>query len=360
MTCAIGSIDRFRQTIISSKASIGEAIAQLENAGTGALLLCDGENFLRGLLTDGDLRRAILKEISFDSPCEEIANPDPIVAPTNCQPDEALRLMDHAREFVLNHLPIVNEAGQVVDLILRSDLISDERLQLSAMIMAGGFGKRLQPLTNDTPKPMLPIGDKPLLELTIRKLRKAGIRRVNVSTHYLAEKISDHFGDGKLFDVDIKYIREDQPLGTAGGLRLLEGQSETLLVINGDIVTDVDFRSMLAYHREHRADVTVGVCRYELKVPYGVIECNGSWVKRVREKPVLPFLVNAGIYILEPAVCRFIPEDDTFDMTDLIERLVENHKQVISFPIVESWLDIGQKADYERAQRNFENGVARI
>jgi NDP-sugar pyrophosphorylase family protein len=182
---------------------------------------------------------------------------------------------------------------------------------------------------------------------------------VNVSTHYLADKISDHFGNGQAFDVDINYVHEDRPLGTAGGLKLMEVPDETLLVINGDIVTDVDFRSMLAYHREHGAAATVGVCRYDLQVPYGVIECDGSRIRKVQEKPVLNFLVNAGIYLLEPVVYRFIPKGDRFDMTDLIERLVEKGRHVVSFPIVEQWLDIGRKDDYEQAQKIVRSGGMR-
>lgn len=356
MVSAVAPIDRLTKTIVSSQASIAEAIAQLERAGTGALLLCDNGRILRGLLTDGDLRRAILRGVPFDKPCSEIANPDPIVASVNCQPAEALRLMDHAREFVLNHLPVVDETGRVVDLMLRSDLVSEERLGLSAVIMAGGFGTRLRPLTDEVPKPMLTLGDRPLLELTIERLRDAGIRRVNLTTHYLAESISDHFGDGEAFDVEISYVREDRPLGTAGGLKLLEQSNETLLVINGDIVTQVDFRSMLAYHREHGADVTVGVRQYEVQVPYGVVDCDGSRVRKVEEKPVLHFLVNAGIYLLEPTVSRYIPDGHRFDMTELIDRLIEKGRHVVSFPIVEYWQDIGQRADYERAQEYVRNG----
>ncbi|MCM3874389.1 MAG: nucleotidyltransferase family protein [Pyrinomonadaceae bacterium] len=350
------SIDRLTRTIIPSHASIAEAIAQLERAGTGALLLCDKERILRGLLTDGDLRRAILRGIPFDKPCSDIANPEPIVAIGIREAADALSLMDHAREFLLNHLPVVDDLGRVVDLVLRSDFVSEEKLGLSAVIMAGGFGSRLRPLTDDVPKPMLTVGDRPLLELTIERLKDAGIKRVNLTTHYLAESISDHFGDGQAFDVDIRYVHEDRPLGTAGGLKLLEESNETLLVINGDIVTEVDFRSMLSYHREHGADVTVGVRQYELQVPYGVIDCDGSRVRKVEEKPVLHFLVNAGIYLLEPTVYRYIPSGLRFDMTDLIGRLIEKGRHVVSFPIVEYWLDIGQRADYERAQEYARNG----
>jgi NDP-sugar pyrophosphorylase family protein len=205
---------------------------------------------------------------------------------------------------------------------------------------------------------MLKLGDRPLLELTIERLRDAGIRRMNVTTHYLPEAISNHFGSGEAFDVEIRYVKEDQPLGTAGGLKLMENCDETLLVINGDILTEVDFRSMLRYHKEHGADLTVGVRQYEVQVPYGVVDCDGSRVRKLQEKPLLHFLVNAGIYLLEPTVYRYIPDHHRFDMTDLIERLIDKGRHVVSFPVVEYWMDIGQKADYERANEYVRNGGA--
>jgi len=354
------SSDRFAKALISSQATIAEAVAQLEHAGTGALVLCDDERVLYGLLTDGDLRRAILRGIPFNNPCRSIANLEPVVGEVGCSAIIALGLMDHAREFVLNHLPIVDDLRKVVDLLLRSDLVSEEGIGLSAVIIAGGFGMRLRPLTDDVPKPMLKLGDRPLLELTIERLRDAGIRRMNVTTHYLPEAISNHFGSGEAFDVEIRYVKEDQPLGTAGGLKLMENCNGTLLVINGDILTEVDFRSMLRYHNEHGADLTIGVRQHEIQVPYGVVDCDGPRVRKLQEKPLLHFLVNAGIYLLEPIVYRYIPDHHRFDMTDLIERLIERGRHVVSFPVVEYWMDIGQKADYEQAKEHVGNGGALV
>src|SRR5687767_12977454 len=238
----VAPFNRLRNVTIHGGASISEAVAQLERAGTGALVLCDENRFLLGLLTDGDLRRAILRGVRFDRPCSSIANPDPVIGPPDYTPAEALYLMDHSREFVVNHLPVVDENGCVVDLLLRSDFVTEERIGLSAVIMAGGFGTRLRPLTDTLPKPMLPLGDRPLLELTIDRLHDAGIRRVHLTTHYLADAITSHFGDGRAFDVDITYVAEDTPLGTAGGLKRVAQDDEPLLVINGDILTEVDFR----------------------------------------------------------------------------------------------------------------------
>jgi NDP-sugar pyrophosphorylase family protein len=216
--------------------------------------------------------------------------------------------------------------------------------------MAGGKRTRLMPLTADTPKPMLPVGDKPLLELIIGQIRAAGIRQVNIATHQLKEKITEHFGDGKRFGIDIDYIDEESPLGTAGALGLIEPPADPILVMNGDVLTRMDFRSMVSYHKKNEADLTVGVRQYDLSVPYGVVECDGPLVKQLREKPMFNFMVNAGIYVVEPAVLSYIPAGKRFDMTDFIQTLMDSGRRVVAFPVIEYWLDIGQHTDYQKAQ----------
>jgi len=340
---------RLSSVMISPDTALSEAIAILDSAGTGALVLCGEDQKLFGVLTDGDIRRAILRGVSFDRPCGTIATREPVVASPSESPAELLRTMN---DFDVNHLPVVDAEGKVVDLLLRRDLATDEGAPLSAVIMAGGFGTRMRPLTETTPKPMLPIGGRPLLELTIERLRKAGISRVNITTHYLAENIKRHFGDGRAFGVSLNYVSEDQPLGTAGGLRLVKDCGEPLLVINGDILTGINFQEMLDYHRQLGADVTVGARRYDIQVPYGVIDCDGPRVLGLREKPQLTFMINAGIYLLEPSVYKYIPNGDRFDMTDLILRLTQVGRHVVTFPIMEYWLDIGHPADYRQAQQD--------
>lgn len=190
------------------------------------------------------------------------------------------------------------------------------------------------------------------MELTLEKLHNAGIEHVDISTNYRAANIVDHFGDGKAFGIELNYIQEDQPLGTAGALGLMKTPKGTLLVINGDIITHVDFGTMLAYHQEHKADITVGVRQYSVEVPYGVLECEGPNVRKLKEKPQVTFLVNAGIYLLEPSVYDSISRGEHLDMTELIQRLLDSKRPIVSFPIIEYWLDIGQPADYERAQND--------
>ncbi|HEY9087656.1 MAG TPA: nucleotidyltransferase family protein [Anaerolineaceae bacterium] len=347
---------RLQKLIIPASLSIAAAMEAMDRAGFGILLICGAERRLEGVLTDGDIRKAILRGDALDQPCGDIASRSPIIATDPVSPAEALDLMDNSRSYFVNQLPVLNAGGQVVDLVLRSDLIKVDHIPMSAVVMAGGEGTRLRPLTDSLPKPMLPVGDRPLLEIIIQRLRAAGIQNVNVTTHYKSEKIADYFGDGQKYGVDIRYINEETPLGTAGGLSLIETPKEPLLVINGDILTRVDFRAMLSFHRQHDAALTIGVRAYNFQVPYGVIECDGPDVRGVREKPVYSFFVNAGVYLLEPEAHQMIPAGQHFDMTDLMAVLLAQGKRVVSFPIVEYWQDIGQHTDYEQVQRDVQDG----
>jgi NDP-sugar pyrophosphorylase family protein len=204
---------------------------------------------------------------------------------------------------------------------------------------------------------MLPVGNRPLLQHTLEQFSQAGIRQVHITTHYLAEKIREHIGDGAAFGLSVQYRHETEPLGTAGALRHFDGGGvDPLLVINGDVLTTVNYRAMLEYHREHGAKLTVGVRQCSVAVPYGVVECDGSRVRQIREKPDLRFFCNAGIYLVEPSVCRSIPADRRTDMTDVIESMLAAGEPVVSFPIHEYWLDIGKLDDYERAQLEMGGG----
>ncbi len=341
---------RFESALIFPTMSIAEAIAVLDKAGTGALVLCTHDRLLRGLLTDGDIRRAILQGKSMAAACETIASRRPIVATRDISVREALDLMN---QHDISHLPVLDAENHVVEFLLRKDLVPEVRPDLSAVIMAGGYGKRLLPLTETVPKPMLPVGNRPLLELTIRQLRRSGIRDVNLTTHYLSESIVNHFGDGEGFGVRLNYLKEDHPMGTAGGLKQMKRPEGTFLVINGDILTGVPFQEMLAYHRKHRAMLTVGVRKHDMQVPFGVVECEDVRITKLQEKPSLSFFINAGTYLLEPSACDYIPEGRPFDMTDLIQKLLDAGRPVVSFPIMEYWLDVGQHEDYQKAQEDM-------
>ena len=345
---------------LAPERTIRDAIAAIDRSAKGIALIIDVERRLLGTITDGDVRRAMLENLPLDAAVSLLLErkaqryAQPVTAPAATDDAHLLHLM---HEHAVHQIPILDAEGRVVGLVTMGELLGEEPPPMQAVIMAGGFGKRLLPLTELTPKPMLQVGDRPLMERTIEQLRGAGIRRVAVTTHYLPEKISDHFGDGAAFGVELNYVSEDTPLGTAGALGLMDAPSEPLLVINGDVLTRVNFRAMHAYHREHRADLTVAVRQFSMQVPYGVVDAVDGNVTAVREKPDVHFLVNAGIYILEPSVYQFLESGQRCDMPELIHRLLDAGRTVSSFLIHEYWLDIGKHADYERAQVDASEGT---
>jgi dTDP-glucose pyrophosphorylase/CBS domain-containing protein len=344
--------ERLERIIIGPRTPISEAMSLLDKAGTGALLLSETDGILAGLLTDGDIRRAILQRKSMGMACVEIASRKPVVASPDISAKDALHLMN---QFNVNHLPLVDMGNRVVDFLQRKD-VAEIGQNLSAVIMAGGYGKRLLPLTETIPKPMLPVGDRPLLELIIQQLRRSGIRDVNLTTHYLSDSITDYFGDGEDFGVSLNYFQEDHPMGTAGGLKHMKRPEGTFIVINGDILTTLPFQEMLAYHRQHGAVLTAGVRKHEVHIPFGVVECEDVRIVGLTEKPSFGFFINAGAYLLEPRAWDFIPQQQRFDMTDLIHKLLDAGLPVVGFPIMEYWVDVGKKEDYQRAQEDVGKG----
>ena len=348
-------IQNIDQLIVSPETPISECLALLNKASMGILLVCADNKILKGVITDGDIRRAFLSGMSFENPCIKIAGKSPLTANEHTTPISALNLMDHGKKHTVHHLPVLDEKGTVIDLILRRNICerSDNFPELKAVVMAGGFGTRLRPLTESIPKPMLSVGDRPLLERIIDQLKEAKIKHIDITTHFMPEKIIEHFGDGSNFGVDINYVSEEKPLGTAGALSLIDKPETPILVINGDILTQVDFEAMLAFHKEQKSLLTVGVRQYEFQIPYGVVECIGPKVCKLQEKPTKSFLVNAGIYLLEPEVQQMVPDNEFTNMTDLIDRLLEQGKTVTSFPVMEYWLDIGQISDYNQAQNDI-------
>ena len=343
------------QFVVRPQTPISEALPILNRTDTDLLLLCENDRQLVGTLSCGDIRQAMLGGVSLNEPCLRVADLNPMTASSYVSHSEARHLMN-GKGTRFAHLPLVDGDGRVVNLLSRDDWLEQDHLPLSAVIMAGGFGTRLRPLTNNLPKPLLPIGGRPIMELIVEQLRDAGIRRFYVTTHYLPEKIMNHFGDGRSFGIDITYVSEETPLGTAGALGLIENPNRPLLVINGDILTKLDFRAMWSFHRANKAALTVAVRQYEYQVPYGVMESEGPYLRQLSEKPRLNFLVNAGIYLLNTVVRSHIPTGQRFDMTDLMQSLLDDGRPVANFPIIEYWLDIGQHADYQQAQKDFQTG----
>lgn len=346
--------------VIQSSATLRDAITCIDKNAKGIAFVVDSNLRLLGSISDGDIRRAILNGVSLSLTVQvmldgrkQAGGHGPITARAEDSDADLLRLMN---EQEIRQIPVLDSEGHILRVAFLGDLVREYELPINAVVMAGGFGTRLRPLTDNTPKPMLPIGDRPILEWTIEKLKKTGIHHISLTTHYKPEAISEHFGNGDDFGVEIDYIHEETPLGTAGALGLVGKVDGPLLVINGDILTQVDFRTMLDYHRKHRACLTVGVRQYELQVPYGVLECSGARVCKVSEKPQLNFLVNAGVYLIEPSALEYIPQGRNFDMPDLIQSLINDKRMVVSFPILEYWLDVGRPADYATAQEDVRSG----
>jgi dTDP-glucose pyrophosphorylase/CBS domain-containing protein len=345
--------------LIGPDTTIREAMVRIDANQRGIVLVVGPDRRLLGTVTDGDIRRAILSGLDLELTVSALVdrkparvNQPPLTVTVGTSVPELLETMNR---HDVRHLPIV-DGDRIVDIAFLADLIKEYQLPLRAMIMAGGFGTRLKPLTDQTPKSMLRVGDRPLLELIVRQLQQAGIRRVNLATHYKADVIEQHFGDGTEFSVDIQYVNEHRPLGTAGAIGLLSASHEPLLVINGDILTQLDFAAMLEFHRTHGADMTIAVRPSEFHVPYGVVETAGVDVVAVSEKPVMRYFVNAGIYLLNPDVCEFVPNGQHYDMPDLIGRLIAERRRVISFPVHEYWRDIGKTDDYRQAVADAEKG----
>jgi dTDP-glucose pyrophosphorylase/CBS domain-containing protein len=353
----------FGSLCIRTDSSIRQAIDCIERSTAKIVLVVDAERRLLDTITDGDIRRAILADTNLDADVSDLRGrkgsnsryQQAITASIETEKSVLLSLM---KQNDIRHIPLVDEKQSVVGLVTLRELIADDTLPMQAVVMAGGSGTRLRPLTENLPKPMVPVGGRPMLERIIEQLRDAGVSRVMVTTHYKGELISNHFGDGQRFGVNISYMEEDKPMGTAGGLSQLEPSDDPILVINGDILTRVDFRAMLDFHVEHKAEMSVAVRRHETQIPYGVIETEDERITQVLEKPIVNHFINAGIYLLNPAVFKLIPENDSYDMPELINRLINDGRTVISFPVREYWLDIGQHKDYMRAEEDVRKGKA--
>lgn len=348
------------QLTVSVGSVIEEAMLAIDRGRHGIALLVDGGGRFVATITDGDIRRAILAGATPSSPIELTIKhhpPDqgPSVVATVGTPTSTLLALMQAR--LVKAVPVLDSQGRAVELALLEEALPTG-IGILALVMAGGYGMRLRPLTSDIPKPMLLVSGKPVLAHILEQLVQAGIRHVVISTHHKPEVITSYFGDGSDHGISIRYIHEENPTGTAGALRLMDKPVEPLLVINGDILTRVDLRAAVWFHRENRADMTVAVRMHGLQVPYGVVELDGSRITQLVEKPTVKSFVNAGIYILEPTVFSQIKRAglERYDMTDLIcELLLQNHF-VAAFPIMESWIDIGLPSDYARAEEEFGNG----
>lgn len=336
--------------IIYQHESVRDALIKLDDLKLNPILLVvDGDNTLIGSLTDGDLRRGFIKGLTFDNALLDYLQPDPLHIK-----EEELHKTDinglRKRNFLI--VPVVNKDKQVVKVLNLQTIQSI--VPADVFIMAGGKGTRLMPLTKDTPKPMLHVGDKPIIEHNIDRLVKYGIKNIYISVNYLADKIKEYFQDGSDKGVSINYVQEDRPLGTLGSVKLVDDlEHDYVMVMNSDILTDIDYNGFFQTFLRSGADMAVATTSYQVDVPYGVMEVgNGNFVNALKEKPRYTYYSNAGIYIIKKELLGLVPQNEFYNVTDLMEALIKQGKKLISFPILGYWLDVGKPQDFEKAQED--------
>jgi len=348
---------RLVDVLVPEGSALRDALEAMTRSGRQIALVVDPERRLLGLMTDGDVRKAILRGVTLDAKVEEVMNRAPVVAPAGLSRGEALALM---RSRAIRHVPVLDAHHVVVDVLRLEDLLTPvPPLGNRVVIMAGGEGRRLRPLTESTPKPMLRVGGTPILELLIERLRQSGIVDVLITLRHRSEMIREHLGDGGRLGVRIEYVEESEPLGTMGALTLVRDRLDLpFFVVNGDILTKCDFRAMWEFHRSQGgAAMTVGVSLYQVEIPYGEFVLKGKRIEHVDEKPRKEFPINAGIYVLEPSVVDIIPPGSYFDAPELIRLLLDRGAHVAGHVIREYWLDVGRHPDLEKANRDVAEGL---
>lgn len=337
-----------RDILISPEFSILDAMKVLDETAMQVLLVVDEHQVLLGSVTDGDFRRGILANIDMKAAVCEVMNKSPLTVSLGTSRSESLTLMQQA---FIHCLPVVNELGKVFALETETKLLWQGVKDTWVVLMAGGLGMRLRPLTEHTPKPLLKVDGKPILENILERFIEQGFRNFFISVNYKAEMIQDYFGDGSQWDCKIAYLHETKRLGTAGALSLLpeDNQPEHIIVMNGDLLTTVDFRQVLNFHQETFAVASMCVKDYSIQVPYGVVDVDGHHFKGVKEKPAHQYYINAGMYILNSELLDDIQTNTYLDITDMFENFRGDNKPLSVFPMRENWVDIGNIADYEKA-----------
>jgi len=342
----------FQKLLVNTKSTMQEVIQVMDAAGQGLALVVSDNNALLGIVTDGDLRRALLNQCGMTSLVSEFMNTTPKTMGSHASRAEIQDFMD---KNSIIHIPLTDKNNILTGIETHKSIIAVSSRSNPVFIMAGGFGTRLSPLTDNCPKPLLKVGDKPILEIILNKFIKHGFSNFYFSTHYMPEMIEAHFGNGEDWNVSIKYIHEETPLGTAGALGLLpQGElKEPLIIMNGDLLTELDFSNLLDFHLSHRDLATVCTREYNYRVPFGVVEHQDGIIKNITEKPNQNFYVSAGIYVLDPQIVSKIKANQRIDMPELINNEINSERPTHMFPIHEYWLDIGQKQDFQVAQEYF-------
>jgi len=341
--------NKLKSISLSAAHKLADAVACIEASGGQIALVVDERFRLIGTITDGDIRRGILRGATLDSTAGDVMHSNPRSVPLGTPLAEIAAILK--REMIFQ-MPVVDQDGVVVGLHLAAEVELPDPAAHHVIIMAGGLGTRLRPITETVPKPMIEIGGRPILERILERFHEQGFRKVALCVNHLAEIIEGHFGDGNAFGMEISYVRETKRMGTAGALSLLaERPEKPLIVMNGDILTSINFGQMLAFHYDSGALATMGLNRYQYQVPYGVVDVKNHHITGFSEKPVFDFFVNAGIYVISPELLDLIPQDRFFDMPSLFEQIHPDRR--VAFPLHEYWLDVGKPDDLNRAIDEF-------
>ncbi|SFN29926.1 CBS domain-containing protein [Formivibrio citricus] len=341
----------WHKTLLPDSATVEDAIVSLNQTSAQIVIVVDGAGRLVGTVTDGDVRRGLLRGLGVSSPLESIVFRSPLVVPPEMRQDSVVQLMKTNK---VHQIPVVDDAGCVVGLHLWDEIVSPSNRSNVMVIMAGGLGTRLHPHTERCPKPLLPVAGRPMLELIIERARDNGFVHFILAIHYLGEMIEAYFGNGERWNVQIEYLRENSPLGTAGALGLLSPIPELPMVVtNGDVLTDIHYGELLDFHLRNRAAATMAVRLHEWQHPFGVVQTNGVEIVGFEEKPVYRSHVNAGVYVLDPFVLQYLDKDVRCDMPALFESVRAAGERAIVYPMHEPWLDVGRPGDYDKANQVY-------
>ncbi len=341
----------WKNVVIKIDTTIGNAIKILDASALQILMVVDLQNRLVGTITDGDIRRAILQNYKFENCIDEVMNKNPVVVSEKIAKSEALDLMRYNK---LRQLPIITQNGKIIGLHVWDEIIAPKNIQNTCVIMAGGFGKRLHPLTENYPKPLLKVGGKPMIERILDQAKNAGFNKFIMALNFKADLIKDYFGNGKNFGVKIDYIVEKKPLGTAGALSLINKEINLpIFVINGDVLADVNYGDILNFHNYYDASATMVVHSHEWQYPFGVVQLDGINFLSIEEKPLHKSNVNSGIYVLDPKVLAYLEKENYCDMPDLLKKIKNQNNKIVAFPMHEDWLDLGRHNDLNKANKKL-------
>lgn len=339
-----------KQHLISKDKVIKDALAQLNTLGADAILfVVDDEGKLEGSLTDGDVRRGFLRGLGFDNHVLDFIQPKPrFLEKGRYTLEQVVQFRDNNFKII----PVVDDRGRIINIV--NFRYHRSYLPVDAVIMAGGRGERLRPLTDTTPKPLLEVGGKPIIEFMIDRLTSFGVDDFFISVKYFGEKIQNHFGNGSEKNIRIQYITENEPLGTIGAISKIENFShDYVLLTNSDILTNIDYEDFFLSFIKSEADLSVVTIPYEVSVPYAVLETNNGHVLSLQEKPTYTYYSNGGIYLMKKSIADSIPKGVFYNATDAMEALIKQGKKVHSYPLHGYWLDIGRMEDYTRAQKDI-------